>query len=66
MSSRKLSDFNLDGVKFERLSEERQEEWNKRLKGLFDDLEKTWPEYCERMQRIKAQNYKLSLTRVIG
>lgn len=62
----KIIDFNLEDFKYQPLDADQQKEWDKGLSALFEDLEKKWPEHCKRMQRMKTQNYKLSLTRVIG
>lgn len=64
--SYKLTNFNLEGIKFEPLNEEQQKEWDKRIGSFLQDLEKGWPDYYEKMRKMKLRNYQLSLTRVIG
>ena len=62
----KLTDFNLDGLEIEPLSDEKKRELDKSFDAFVRDLAKIWPEHIEKMRRMKIKNYHLSLTRVIG
>ena len=62
----KLTDFNLDGLGIEPLSDEDKQKLDEAFRAFVADLEKVWPEHVEKMRRMKARNYHLSLTRVIG
>jgi hypothetical protein len=62
----KLTDFNLDDLEIEPLSDDRKRELDRAFESFVRDLEKVWPEHVEKMRRMKVKNYRLSLTRVIG
>jgi hypothetical protein len=61
----KLTDFNLDGVVFGAIDKKQQKEWDELLDRLIENIEKSWPGYCEQMRRIKSSSYRLSLTRIL-